>query len=476
MKTYLPVVVSVAVSAALWLFGTGLHPYPGIVALAPLPVLLIASRVPRRIAFAAALVSWLAGAIPFAVYFSRTLEQPPLPTILLLGGTALTYAALITVTGTLIRRGRAGAALLTLPAGWALMEFLFSATGLFGAWWSLAYTQTEVLPLIQIAAVTGRLGICFLILLIPAAVTVLIDDRVPRQQRIRCAVGVCAVGVAVAGYGSWRLSAPAGPDSVPIALVAVAQPDDFVPVDTPEGHDMIIRVVAEVERVADHGARVVVLPEKSWRADEATLPVLAGPLTDVALRRDVHIVAGLVLSRGETSVNAAIDFPSGLVYAKQHLVAGWEAELVPGTRLAPVPGTDWAMAVCFDLDFPDLVRANRNQGASLLLVPALDFRDDHWMHSRMAVLRGVESGVGVARVAQLGDLVLSDANGRIRATAPADFTRTASVLATVTQPADPTPYARFGEWFAVLIGLMFAFTVLTTVRTRGGDDNHERAS
>ncbi|MEU0541963.1 hypothetical protein ABZ319_19045 [Nocardia sp. NPDC005978] len=141
-----------------------------------------------------------------------------------------------------------------------------------------------------------------------------------------------------------------------------------------------------------------------------------------------------------------------------------------------MPGTDWAMAVCFDLDFPDLVRANRNQGASLLLVPALDFRDDHWLHSRMAVLRGVESGVGVARVAQLGDLVLSDANGRIRATAPADFTRTASVLATVTQPAHPTPYARFGEWFDVLIGLMFAFTVLTTVRTRGGGDNHERAS
>ncbi|WP_278263539.1 nitrilase-related carbon-nitrogen hydrolase [Nocardia sp. AG03] len=464
MKSYLSVPLAVAVSAVLWLFGTGLHPYPGLVALAPLPVLLMASRVPGPIAFGAALISWLLGAAPFVPYFSGTLEQPPLPTILLLGVTATTYASSILLTGTLIRRGRPGAAVLALPAGWVLMEFLLAATGLFGAWWSLAYTQAEVLPLIQIAALTGRLGISFLILLIPSTLAVLIDA--PRPLRIRCAAGTCAVLVAVVGYGLWQLSAPAGRESVAVALVAVSQPEEYVPVDTPEGRDMITRVVTEVDRLADQGARIVVLPEKAWRADESTLPLLADPLTGVAQRRGVDIIAGLVLTRGETSVNAAIDFPSGLVYAKHHLVAGLEDELTPGTDLAALPGTDWAMAVCFDLDFPDLVRANRNQGTSLLLVPALDFRVDHWLHSRMAVLRGVESGVSVARSPQLGDLVLSDANGRVLATASADITRTVSVLADVLLPPHPTFYARTGDWFAAVAGLLLAFSVLTVVRGR----------
>ncbi|WP_169813139.1 nitrilase-related carbon-nitrogen hydrolase [Nocardia jejuensis] len=468
MKTYLSVPMAVVVSAVLWLFGTGLHPYPGLVVLAPVPVLLIASRVPGRIAFAAALVSWLGGAVPFVLYFSGTLEQPWLPTILLLGITATTYASLILLTGTLIRHGRPGAAVLALPAGWVLMEFLLAAIGPFGAWWSLAYTQAEVLPLIQIAAVTGRLGIVFVILLVPAAIAVLIDPHVPRRMRIRCASGTCAVMVAVVGYGLWQLSAPAERGSVAVALVAVSQPEDFVPVDTVEGRDMVVRVVAEVERLTDRGARVVVLPEKAWRAEESTLSDLAVPLTEVARRRGVNIIAGLVLTRGETSVSAAIDFPSGLVYAKNHLVAGWEDELTEGTERAVLPGTGWAMAVCFDLDFPDLVRANRNQGASLLLVPALDFRVDRWLHSRMAVLRGVESGVSVARSPQMGDLVLSDDWGRILATASADVTRTVSVLAIVPEPTHPTVYARFGEWFVAVAILLLAHVVLSAVRSRAG--------
>ncbi|MFE2958262.1 nitrilase-related carbon-nitrogen hydrolase [Nocardia tengchongensis] len=464
MKRSLSVLIAVAISAALWLFGTGLHPYPGVVTLAPLPVLLIASRVSGRVAFAAGFVSWLLGATPFIPYFSSTLEQPPLPTILLLGVTATTYAGLIVLTGTLIQLGRSGPAVLALPAGWVLMEYLISITAPFGAWWSLAYTQAEVLPVVQIAALTGRLGISFLILLVPAVAAVLIDYTIPRRSRIRCAAAALTVLIAVGGYGFWQLSGPAGHDPVPVALLAVAQPEDYVPVDSADGRDMITRAVAEIDRLADRGARIVVLPEKSWRATESTLSVLSGPLTEVAVRRNVDVIAGLILTQSRVSINAAIDFPSGLIYAKHHLVPGLESDLSAGTELTRLPGTSWALAVCYDLDFPDLVRANRNHGASLLLVPALDFRKDHWLHSHMAVLRGVESGLGTARAAQLGDLVLSDAHGRILASSNTDITMTRSVLADIPQPAGPTVYARFGDWFAATAALLFAIAVLGTFR------------
>ncbi|AYF75103.1 nitrilase [Nocardia yunnanensis] len=451
-------VAATSVSALLWLFGTGLHPRPGLAALAPLPVLLLAPRVSARTTFAAAFGSWFLGALPYLRYFLHTVEQPPLSAFGLVLGTATIYAGLLLLTRFLVRHGRFAAAILALPAGWVLMEYLISRAGPFGAWWSLAYTQSAVLPVIQVAALTGWLGVSFLVLLVPAALAVLIDTATPRHTRIRCTAAALTMAVAVCGYGYARLAQPTGA-TVPVGLVAVAQPEDYVPVDSPDGQDMITRVVAEVERLADRGARAIVLPEKAWRATDSTLPLLSGPLTEVATRRDVHVIAGLVLTRADASVNAAIDFPTGVVYEKHYLVPGLESDLRPGTAWTRVPGTSWALAICFDLDRPALVRTNRAQGATLLLVPALDFREDRWLHSRMAVLRGVESGLGIARAPQLGQLVASDSRGRILAAADTDITVTRSVLAAIPEPGPETFYARYGDWFAALAALLFALTL-----------------
>ncbi|MVU78828.1 nitrilase [Nocardia sp. ET3-3] len=458
----LPAAAATAVSALLWKFGTGMHPWPVLAALAPLPVLLIATRVSARTAFAAAFVSWFVGAIPYLRYFLATVEQPPLSSIILLTGTAAVYAGLILLTRALIRSGRPGAAILTLPSGWVVMEYLISVGGPFGAWWSLAYTQSEVLPMIQVAALTGWLGLSFLIMLIPVALAALFDTATPTRTRIRCAAAGLITVIAAFGYGFWQLSNSPGA-TVPVGLVAVSQPEDYVPVDSPDGRDMITRVAAEVDRLADRGAKAVVLPEKSWRATESSLPTLAAPLTELATRRNVHIIAGVLLTRGDATVNAAIDYPSGVVYEKHYLVPGLESDLRPGTSWTQVPGTTWSLAVCFDLDRPALVRANRARGATLLLVPALDFREDRWLHSRMAVLRGVESGIGVARAPQLGQLVASDAHGRLLATADTDITVTRSVLADIPQPTAETLYARFGDWFAALSALLFTIALTAAI-------------
>ncbi|MFI1915172.1 nitrilase-related carbon-nitrogen hydrolase [Nocardia sp. NPDC020380] len=464
MKQLLFTLAAAGISTMLWWLGTGLHPVPVVVMFAPLPVLLVAPRIPAWMAFAAGFVSWPAGAYGYIPYFTSTLEQPPLATVVLLGITATTYAALIALTRILIRRGRLAAAVLALPAGWVTMEYLISLRAPFGAWWSLAYTQVKVLPLIQVASLTGWLGVSFLVMLVPATAAVLLATGAPRLPRIRCAAAAFIVLIVVFGFGFWRLSQPAGEAPVQVGVLAVAQPDDYVPVDSADGRDMITRVVAEVDRLADRGARIVVLPEKSWRATDSTLPALSGPLTEVATRRGVHVIAGLLLTRGATTTNVAIDYPTGTVYAKHHLVPGLEADLTPGTGVQQIPGTSWALAVCFDLDFPDLLRANRTAGATMLLVPALDFGDDHWLHSRMAVLHAVESGLALARPAQLGDLVLSDAQGRTLASITTNIATTHSALAALPQPTTPTLYSRLGDWPARPAALLLAFTLLSAFR------------
>ena len=98
-----------------------------------------------------------------------------------------------------------------------------------------------------------------------------------------------------------------------------------------------------------------------------------------------------------------------------------------------------------------------------MLVPAWDFVDDGWLHGRMAVMRGVESGFSIARSVKQGILTLTDDRGRVlaekgsgEASATPPFT---ILVGTIPVRNEPTFYARTGDWFAwldiVLVFLLF---------------------
>jgi apolipoprotein N-acyltransferase len=55
------------------------------------------------------------------------------------------------------------------------------------------------------------------------------------------------------------------------------------------------------------------------------------------------------------------------------------------------------------------------KGWAYVLVPAWDFTLDGWLHDRMAVMRGVESGFTVVRAAKQALLTVSHDRGRILA-------------------------------------------------------------
>lgn len=48
-----------------------------------------------------------------------------------------------------------------------------------------------------------------------------------------------------------------------------------------------------------------------------------------------------------------------------------------------------------------------------MVVPAWDFDEDRWLHSRMAMLRAVENGFTLVRSSRNGNETVSDEKGRI---------------------------------------------------------------
>ncbi|MFB4296500.1 nitrilase-related carbon-nitrogen hydrolase [Actinomadura sp. NTSP31] len=449
------VIVSTLLSSVLLLFGTGLHPVAWLTWLGPLPVLWLAPRVGGRAAFAAASVAWLAGQSRMWPYYLGTLEMPPPAAAGIIVGTALVFGLLVLAFRRLLLRGFPLVAALTVPAGWAALEYALSLAAPHGAWLSLAYTQADVPPVVQTASLTGPWGITFLVMGVPAAVAAAAAPGAARRWRVLLAAAL--VLVLPLAYGGWRLRQPHDPSRATVTLLDTDRPDDTIDLATPQGRDLLSRYLAAIRATAPAGT--VVLPEKTFAADESTLPALTGPLARLAAERHEDIVAGLVLTTEGTARNAALgiraDGGPPALYFKHHMIPGLEDGLTPGSDLAFLsPGR--GLAICKDLDFPGLVRAYRARGATVLYAPAWDFTGDGRLHGRMALVRGVESGLTVARAARAGTLLVSDPYGRVlaeRATGGPGFT---SVTAALPARGVRTVYSRFGDWFAWLCVLLLA--------------------
>ncbi|GAA4518958.1 apolipoprotein N-acyltransferase [Actinoallomurus oryzae] len=459
-------------SALLFHFGTGLRPVPWLTWLAPFPVLMLAPRVRARTAFGAAAVAWLGGETAMWGYFLGTVRIPPPMVVLIIVGSALLFGLVVLPTRALLLRGRPLLAAAAFPAGWVTVEYTVSLTAPNGAWWSLAYSQAGVLPVLQTVSITGVWGVTFLVMGAPAAVAALFAPDA--KGRLRVAVAAATVLVLALGYGGWRLRSPDGRQTERAALVSTDRTIDPVSVDTPAGRDLLDAYTARIRSLTAPHIRVVVLPEKVFMADDASLPALTGPLSRLAVERHADIIAGLVLRRGGALYNVAVDLPPDggrpVTYVKRHLVPGAESALTPGDGTAFVPGTGtrWAIAICFDLDFPGLVRDYRRSGATALFAPAWDFTDDAWLHSRMAVTRGVENGMTLVRASRQGALTVSDPHGRVRAEARTSGASIVSVTADLPTRAVATLYTRLGDWFAWGCALLFVAAAALSYLARAG--------
>src|SRR3954470_18307767 len=154
---------AVLATALLTFLGTGLHPVWWLTWLAPLPVLLLAPRVSARTAAVAAFAAYLLGGANVWRYYAVDLELPvpllALPVVLfplVLTGVVLLFRAVLL-------RGRGLLAAAAFAAGVVAAEYLVSLTTPAGANWSLAPTQADLLPVLQIASVTGGWGVSFLV-------------------------------------------------------------------------------------------------------------------------------------------------------------------------------------------------------------------------------------------------------------------------------------------------------------------------
>ena len=443
-KTLL-VLTAVAASAVLLWFGNGLDPVWPLMWLAPLPVLLVATRTSWPVAGAAAFVAWLAGSLSFWHYMVGVLGMPVGAWAIVFGIASLLFAGAVLLFRALMLRGHFWSASVAFPAAWVSGEFVNNLTSPHGTAGSLAYTQLHFLPFLQLASVTGPWGMSFVLLLFSAAVAVGIQAR---RWRI---TGVSVAMIAVILIFGWlRLANRNSDPTVVVGLIASDETRGIAERGV-RSEQLFAEYAAKAREVAAQGAQVIVLPEKLGVVGEDVKVVDTG-FQSLVDQIKVPVIVGVVRVEGETKYNEArVYVPAGTVmtYDKQHMLPPFESDLKPGTELAllrEMPGT-WGVAVCKDMDFTNPARKYGVADVGLMLVPAWDFVVDRSWHGHMAIMRGVENGYSVARAARGGLLTVSDDRGRIVAEARSNAGPFSTLIARVPVQHEKTIYSRLGDWF-----------------------------
>lgn len=462
-----------AVAAALFFLGTGLAPFWPLIWLAPIPVLWAASRLSARQAFFVAAAAYALGFLNEWSYLRMVL--PTSIVVLFLLVSAFLFAAGVLLFRMGVVRGKIWQAALVFPAYWASIEFAIAKLSIHGTFFNIGYSQMNFLPILQIASVTGLWGVSFTIFLFAATIAALLVPA-PRSKKFPLLIGAAVFIAAVFAFGAWRLASTPHSPTIKVALIASDAPENTNPNTAAEAQQVFHRYADQVRLFAGQGIQLFVLPENIGPVDDASQPGFDEFFGQLAKETGAYIEIGIGRITPSASWNQErLYSPQGILvatYNKHHLLPPGENRFTPGTKRAVVSGISgtWGLEICKDMDFPRLSRQYARDGVALLVVPASDFVDDGWLHGRMAILRGVESGFSIARSARFGILTATDDRGRILAQRDTIGPVFATVVANVPVRHDRTFYARFGNWFAWLcVALLFAcFILIATPRPSAG--------
>lgn len=348
--------------------------------------------------------------------------------------------------------GRAGGwAVAAAPAVWVAFEWV-RAHALTGFPWALLGTsQTGVLPIAQLASVTGVYGLSLLVAAGGAALAWAVAGR--GRSRLVASLGVLGLVGAVVVWGRARIArGDLLADGVPVRVAVVQgnveQDAKWDPAWQPAILERYLRLSEEAVRA---GARLVVWPESSVPFYFGEEPAGTERVRQVARTASAYLIVGSderAMHSGQPDgrlelryYNAAVlvrpDGATGGVYRKMRLVPFGEyvplgrllffvaplvqavSDFSPGERatLLPVDRHAVSVAICYEVVYPDLVRRFVREGSELLAT----ITNDAWFgrssaayqHFQQASLRAIEQGRYLVRAANTGISGVVDPYGRV---------------------------------------------------------------
>ena len=352
-------------------------------------------------------------------------------------------------------------------------------------WNFLGVSQYKMLPLIQIAAVTGVYGVSFLVVWVSVSLVValLALTRQPGRGVWGEAGLPLLAAVVVASLGASKVAKiqPAEVE-LSVALVQPGFPQTLI-WNTNENNALFENLLALSEKALADKASLLIWPEG---VPSVLSPEHQAALAGLVVRHGVWLLVCAddeeVSARGESEDfnSSMLISPQGRiegVYHKRRLVIfgeyvpAWlgflkwmtpiDGAFTPGTE--PIqfkmkhPDAQISVLICFEDAFPEEAREHVTPDTDFLVNLTNDgwFGDGAapWQHAANAVFRAVENGVPLVRCTNNGLTCWADAQGRLRRIFEvsgnvygAGF-MTANIPLRLGGDRSRTFYNRHGDWF-----------------------------
>jgi apolipoprotein N-acyltransferase len=446
----------------------------------------------------------IAGFVHFAgtVYWTGATVQTfgglPLPVAIFVAGLLVAYMALYiagasAITAVLVSRfGLAG--LVAAPAAWVSMEYLRGM--LIGGfpWIPLGNTMVTLLPLAQLASLTGVYGLSLFVALVNVGFA--LGSLMTGRPRLIAAGATLLLIATLSIWGGQRMAAntlvtQGTPIRVGLIQANIAQVDKW----NPDRAGMIVERYQQLTRQAlAAGAEFILWPESSTPfyfeedpqgavvrrlVQQAGKPLLLGSDEIEQGATPRYYNSAFILDEGGATVAVyrkihLVPFGEYVPFQKVLFFVGPLVEAVssfsPGqvVTLLPVNGHMVTTAICYEVTYPELIREGVLRGSELLTT----ITNDSWygessaayQHFEMAAMRAIEEGRYLVRSANTGISGIVDPYGRVLARTK--LFETVTVVGEARFVTEKTLYAKIGDSVADAAAALTALAVLAAVITR----------
>lgn len=308
------------------------------------------------------------------------------------------------------RFGTAAWMTLVFPVAATAMDY-FSASGSpFGSFGAGGYSQRGFEPVMQAAAVSGLWGITFLASWFASLANHVWENHF-KFTRLSLSFTVLIALALGAGFARPMLSSgaeqtvqvagfslPAGQLSHMLDQLNSGDEAGF----RSEADKIHEAQLEQIRIFVEHGAQIVVLQEGAGMGMSDQVEAFIAEASAIAKDSNVYIVLP-TFDFGKTPAENKVHIidPEGKIVLTHVKYGGSQFEgSLPGDRILQTVDTPYgklSAVICWDADFPDVMRQAGQLGVDLMFVPSNDWFEVKDIHAGMASFRAVENGMAIFR-------------------------------------------------------------------------------